>query len=164
MLVRSGSIVIKGGAYYRDKMFERDGKLYLKTDVKSPDTWVHLVLIILSFTAMVDIAWSTVNYVQLSGAIIILSFNWTVGANILMVLGDLGRQENKSIYFEDGKKGVRSFSTVSGFWINSTESYKSFTYSAIIPPLISLMMLAVLLFSATGIFLLLAALARWLFA
>lgn len=161
-LVRTGGILIKGGAYYKDEMFEQEGKLYLKTNPKSAETWVHVLLVVLSFAAMVDLEWSFLNYLQFSVAMAIVSLNWQLGTNLLLVLGDLGRNEEKSFYFKNGKKGVRPFSTISGFWINDPASYGSLIVGSFVSSFVGLLLLGVLLFAAVGGVMLLAGFLRWL--
>jgi hypothetical protein len=160
---RSGGILTKGVSSYTDAMYVENGNFYLKTDISNASTWVHVALVILSFSAMVDFRWHVVTYVQFSVAFIIIRLNWSLAANALIALADLGRNSNASLYFHSGKKGIRPFSSISGFMIFDNQSTKDYTLMDIWESVLKMVLLGFLVAAVVGVSLLVAVVVSFVF-
>lgn len=158
-VVRNGGVVTKGAFYYKDSMYEFRGRLFLKTEAGSPETWIHHSLFVLSFAAMIGFRWDVIAFIQFSIAYILIRLNWDLAANALMLLADLGRSDENSLFFVGGKKGIRPFSTVSGFMVSGNQKPKHFVIATIMDTFFGILSLAALL----GVLVLFIALARWIF-
>jgi len=131
-LVRNGGIMIKDTESYRDRMYvDASGELRLGTSTKESPVWVHMTLVLLSLTALVEFEWSIWTVFQLSFWFALMSINWKIGANYLMALADLGRDSDESVYFANEEKGARLISTASGFWLGENVDARKYSVSSV---------------------------------
>lgn len=130
-LTRTGGPMTKGAVQYKDRMSANGKGLELFTAPSDAATWVHSVLALMALAAMIRFEWSALALVDFFFAYVILTINWKIGASELMILGDMGRRSDKSIYYLDGQKGVRFISVISGFWVGEGRSFSKFTRNTI---------------------------------
>lgn len=113
-VVRTGGLLTKGANSYRDSLLETKFGLELVTSIKEPPTWLHYILVLLTFLSIVSIEWTFLALFQFCLALAIVLINWKIGESWVVCFGDLGSSTKKSRYFSDGSSRPRSISHGSG--------------------------------------------------
>ncbi|WP_459035483.1 hypothetical protein [Roseivivax sp. CAU 1761] len=131
-LVRTGGFLTKGAEKYRGSISVSSTQISLNTEISEPPTWVHILLVVLTFLSVVEFSWSAVSVFKLSVVIAVVYGNWKLGENWIICLGDLGSREGGSSYFIDGTARPRNISYASGFTINGNISFPSYFLSVFI--------------------------------
>lgn len=130
-LTRTGGPMTKGAVQYKNRMSKNGEGLELFTAPSDAATWVHSLLGLMALAAMIRFEWSALALIDFFFAYVILTINWKIGASELMILADMGRGSDNSIYYVDGQKGVRFISVISGFWVGEGRSFSRFTRNTI---------------------------------
>ncbi len=144
-IVRTGGVLTKGANAYREALTEDEYTLNIRTSLNDNPTWIHHIIILLTFLALVDFEFSLLTLSQFCFALALALINWRIGESWLLCLGDLGSEKEKSVFFEDGTARPRSISRISGLSIGRNIGFRNFFFSAILESILNAFILWLLL-------------------